>query len=72
MKLAGKVAIVTGSSLSIGRAIALGLAAEGASARTGYQGNLAFEFMCHLAAFLYRLRRRLRQRRAIGRQIVYV
>jgi NAD(P)-dependent dehydrogenase (short-subunit alcohol dehydrogenase family) len=37
MKLAGKVAVVTGGSRSIGRAISLGLAAEGASVVVNYR-----------------------------------
>jgi glucose 1-dehydrogenase len=39
MKLAGKVAVVTGGSRSIGRAISLGLAAEGASVVVNYRAD---------------------------------
>ena len=41
MKLAGKVAVVTGGSRSIGRAISLGLAAEGASVVVNYRTDAA-------------------------------
>lgn len=39
LKLAGKVALVTGSSQGIGQAIAIGLATEGANAAINYRSN---------------------------------
>ena len=41
MRLAGKRALVTGGSRSIGRGIALGLAREGADVAVGYRGSRA-------------------------------
>lgn len=39
MKLAGKIAVVTGSSRGVGRAVALGFAAEGANVVINYTSN---------------------------------
>ncbi len=39
MKLAGKIAVVTGSSRGVGRAVALGYAAEGANVVINYTSN---------------------------------
>ncbi|MBU2666186.1 glucose 1-dehydrogenase [Actinoplanes bogorensis] len=41
MRLSGKIAVVTGASRSIGKAIALGYAAEGASVVVGYRSDSA-------------------------------
>ena len=44
--LEGKTAIVTGASGGIGRAIALGLAKEGAAVAIHYHGNKEFILIC--------------------------
>lgn len=49
MKLAGKVALVTGSSQGIGQAMALRLAAEGANVAINYRSNP--ETICYLGLY---------------------